>query len=66
MRSGWLIRIGEVFTGPLAACAAILWRLSLWRRFHFYLARLLAASDGLLWEEFPAGIPEAVFASQKV
>ena len=25
-RSGWLIRIGEVFTGPFAACAAILWR----------------------------------------
>src|SRR5437762_5348350 len=28
---------------------------SRWRRFHFYWARLLAASVGLQWEKFPVG-----------
>ena len=44
--SGWLIRIGEVFTARSRLCCDSSAR-SRWRRFHFYWARSLVASVGL-------------------
>ena len=64
IRSGWLIRVAELFTGPFPlACDCLAW--SRWRRFHFLLGALVSRFGWIAVGKISGRDPEAVLASQE-